>query len=141
MRTRLAALRVSSIHMSLRLLPDVAQLATPAHRLLPAEDLFHPFAHFLAHCVPGMARGPLVDRAASAGRCVLGDSWTSPRGPGHKRIRARENALHPFFKLVTRLTTNWRAINGPNQLLFLITGDRFVDGNLQRQPPTEGVAA
>jgi transposase-like protein len=58
-----------------------------------------------------------------------------------KRLRVRENALHLVFKLVTRLSLNWRAINGPNQLLLLIAGERFVDGKLQRQPNTEGLAA
>lgn len=58
-----------------------------------------------------------------------------------KRMRVRENALYLVFKLVTRLSLNWRAINGPNQLLLLLAGERFVDGKLQRQPNTEGVAA
>jgi hypothetical protein len=44
----------------------------------------------------------------------------------------RENALYLVFKLVTRLSLNWRAINGPNQLLLLLAGERFVDGKLQR---------
>ena len=61
-----------------------------------------------------------------------------------KRMRVRENALYLVFKLVTRLSTNWRAINGPNQLLLLLAGERFVDGKLQRRhQPTnvEGTAA
>jgi hypothetical protein len=58
-----------------------------------------------------------------------------------KRMRVRENALYLVFKLVTRLSLNWRAINGPNQLLLLIAGGRFVDGKLRRQPNTEGLAA
>ena len=58
-----------------------------------------------------------------------------------KRMRVRENALYMVVKLVTRLSLNWRAINGPNQLHLLIAGERFVDGKLQRQPNTEGVAA
>jgi hypothetical protein len=37
--------------------------------------------------------------------------------------------------------TNGRAINGPNQLPLLIVGEGFVDGKLQRQPHTKGVAA
>jgi hypothetical protein len=38
---------------------------------------------------------------------------------------------------------NWRAINGPNQLLLLLAGERFVDGKLRRDQPTntEGAAA
>jgi len=58
-----------------------------------------------------------------------------------KRMRVRENALYLVFKLVTRLSMNWRAVNGPNQLLLLLAGERFIDGKLQRQPNTEGVAA
>jgi transposase-like protein len=58
-----------------------------------------------------------------------------------KRMRVRENALYLVFKLVTRLSLNWRAINGPNQLLLLIAGERFVDRKLRRQPNTEGLAA
>lgn len=58
-----------------------------------------------------------------------------------KRMRVRENALYLVFKLVLRLSTNWRAINGRNQLSLLLAGERFVDGRLQRQPTTEGAAA
>jgi hypothetical protein len=45
-------------------------------------------------------------------------------------MRVRENALYLVFKLVMRLSTNWRAINGRNQLSLLLAGDRFVDGRL-----------
>ena len=59
-----------------------------------------------------------------------------------KRMRVRENALYLVFKLVTRLSMNWRALNGPNQIALLIAGERFVDGKLQRaQPTTEDAAA
>jgi hypothetical protein len=62
------------------------------------------------------------------------------RAPAHQRCqahaRARERPLL-VFKLVTRLSLNWRAINGPNQMLLLLAGGRFVDGKLQRQPNTE----
>jgi hypothetical protein len=40
-----------------------------------------------------------------------------------------------------RLSTNWRAINGRNQLSLLLAGERFVDGRLQRQPTQEDAAA
>jgi transposase-like protein len=33
-----------------------------------------------------------------------------------KRLRVRENALYLVFKLVLRLSLNWRGINAPNQL-------------------------
>ncbi len=58
-----------------------------------------------------------------------------------KRMRVRENALYLVFKLILRLGTNWRAINGRNQISLLLAGERFVDGRLQRQPATEGAAA
>ena len=53
-----------------------------------------------------------------------------------RRMRVRENALYLVFKLVTRLSMNWRAINAPNQLALLLAGDTFVDGKLRRQQPT-----
>jgi transposase-like protein len=60
-----------------------------------------------------------------------------------RRIRVRENALYLVFKLVTRLSLNWRAINGPNQLNLLLAGEHFVDGKLNRDQPAnmEGAAA
>lgn len=58
-----------------------------------------------------------------------------------KRMHVRENALYLVFKLVTRLSINWRAINAPNQLTLLIARQRFVDGKLQVDPlPAEAVA-
>jgi transposase-like protein len=59
-----------------------------------------------------------------------------------KRMRVRENALYLVFKLVTRLSMTWRAINAPNQIALLLADHRFVDGKLhldQRSP--EDVAA
>jgi transposase-like protein len=47
-----------------------------------------------------------------------------------KRMRVRENALYLVFKLVTRLSLNWRVINAPNQLRLLLAGHRFQDGQL-----------
>ena len=60
-----------------------------------------------------------------------------------KRQRSRENALYLVFKLVMRLSTNWRPINGHNQLALLLEGERFDDGRLRRTPTTtmEGSAA
>ena len=46
-------------------------------------------------------------------------------------MRVRENALYLVFKLVGRLSLNWRGINAPNQLQLLLTDHRFVDGKLQ----------
>ncbi len=59
-----------------------------------------------------------------------------------KRMRVRENALYLVFKLVGRLSLNWRGINAPNQLQLLLAGNRFVDGKIQLdQAAPEDVAA
>ena len=47
-----------------------------------------------------------------------------------KRLRVRENALYLVFKLVLRLSLNWRGINAPNQLRLLLVGHQFRDGQL-----------
>ena len=57
-------------------------------------------------------------------------------------MRVRENALYLVFKLVSRLSLNWRTINAPNQLQLLLTGHQFVDGKLHLDQATqEDVAA
>jgi hypothetical protein len=38
--------------------------------------------------------------------------------------------LYLVFKLVTRLSLNWRGINAPNQLKLLLAGHHFQDGQL-----------
>ena len=60
-----------------------------------------------------------------------------------KRLRSRENALYLVFKVVLRLSTNWRPINGRNQLALLLDGESFDDGRLRRTPASnmEGTAA
>lgn len=60
-----------------------------------------------------------------------------------KRMHKRENALYLTFKLVCRLSTTWRPINGVNQLALLLAGHRYIDGKLQLDQPItqEGVAA
>ena len=59
-----------------------------------------------------------------------------------KRLRSRENALYLVFTLVLRLSTNWRPINGRNQLALLLDGEHFDDGRLRRTPTTmEGTGA
>ena len=55
----------------------------------------------------------------------------------NKWMRVRENALYLVFKLVCRLSTNWRTINAPNQLTLLLAGHRFVDGRLHLVQPTQ----
>jgi putative transposase len=47
-----------------------------------------------------------------------------------KRLHVRENALYLVFKLVLRLSMNWRGINAPNQLRLLLAGHIFHDGQL-----------
>ena len=47
-----------------------------------------------------------------------------------KRLKVRENALYLVFKLVMRLSLNWRGINAPNQLRLLLAGHQFRDGHL-----------
>jgi hypothetical protein len=43
-------------------------------------------------------------------------------------LRVPDNALYPVFKLVLRLSLNWRGINAPNQLRLLLVGYNFQDG-------------
>jgi hypothetical protein len=45
-------------------------------------------------------------------------------------MRVRENALYLVFKLVARLSLNWRGIKAPNQLRLLLAGHEFQDGQL-----------
>jgi transposase-like protein len=47
-----------------------------------------------------------------------------------KRLKVRESALYLVFKLVMRLSLNWRSINAPNQLRLLLAGHQFRDGQL-----------
>jgi hypothetical protein len=49
-----------------------------------------------------------------------------------KRLQVRENALYLVFKLVLRLSMNWRGINAPNQVRLLLTGHVSRDGQLAR---------
>jgi putative transposase len=52
------------------------------------------------------------------------------RTDASKRLRVPDNALYLVFKLVLRLSLNWRAINAPNQLRLLLAGHVFRDGQL-----------
>lgn len=61
-----------------------------------------------------------------------------------KRLRSRENVLYLVFKLIQRLSQNWRALNGGENLLRLVLeGAAFVDGVHQprREAPAADVAA
>ena len=49
-----------------------------------------------------------------------------------RRIRSRENALYLVFKLVERLSGNWRVLNGGENLMALVlAGCGFEDGILK----------
>jgi hypothetical protein len=52
------------------------------------------------------------------------------RTDASKRLRVRDNALYLVFKLVLRLSLNWRGINAPNQLKLLLAGHQYRDGQL-----------
>jgi transposase-like protein len=60
-----------------------------------------------------------------------------------KRMRTRETALYLVFKLVERLSQNWRALNGGENLMTLVLeGCTFTDGVLQPRPvPAEAAQA
>jgi transposase-like protein len=60
-----------------------------------------------------------------------------------KRLRAAESALYLVFKLVLRLSLNWRRITAPNQLRLLLAGHQFRDGRLllEASPPVAQAAA
>jgi transposase-like protein len=58
-----------------------------------------------------------------------------------KRMRVRENALYLVFKLVTRLSMNWRCLDAPNQLTLLLLDHRFVNGKLQLAQTSQEEAA
>ena len=47
-----------------------------------------------------------------------------------KRLRVRESALYLVFKLVLRLSLNWRGFNAPNQLRLLLDAHQFRNGQL-----------
>jgi transposase-like protein len=51
-----------------------------------------------------------------------------------RRMRRRDNALYLVFKIVERLSQNWRSLNGGANLMTLVLeGYTFKDGILQRQ--------
>ena len=59
-----------------------------------------------------------------------------------KRARVRENALYLVFKIVERLATRWRTLNGGATVMSLVlAGERFDDGILVRRPPREEARA
>lgn len=51
-----------------------------------------------------------------------------------RRMRRQDNAIYLVFKIVQRLSRNWRALNGGANLMKLVLeGCRFKDGMLQRE--------
>jgi putative transposase len=59
-----------------------------------------------------------------------------------RRMRRRDNALYLVFKIVERLSRNWRAINGGANLMALVLEERkFKDGILQREKMPEPAGA
>ena len=59
-----------------------------------------------------------------------------------KRLRQREAALYLVFKIVERLSRNWRTLNGGATLMtLLLEGSGFKDGVLQPRPAPEAIAA
>jgi len=59
-----------------------------------------------------------------------------------KRMRRRDNALYLVFKVVQRLSRNWRGLNGGANLMTLVLeGCTFKDGVLQRRQSQEVVGA
>ena len=58
-----------------------------------------------------------------------------------KRLRQREAALYLVFKIVERLSGNWRTLNGGATLMtLLLEGCVFKDGVLQPRPAPEAAA-
>ena len=59
-----------------------------------------------------------------------------------RRRRRRDNALYLVFKIVERLSQNWRSLNGgENPMTLVLEGYTFKDGILQRQEIPELVGA
>jgi len=55
-----------------------------------------------------------------------------------RRMRRRDNALYLVFKIVERLSRNWRSLNGGANLMTLVLdGCTFKDGILQREEMPE----
>jgi transposase-like protein len=55
-----------------------------------------------------------------------------------RRMRRRDNALYLVFKIVERLSRNWRSLNGGGNLMTMVLeGCTFKDGILQREKMAE----
>lgn len=59
-----------------------------------------------------------------------------------RRMRRRDNALYLVFKIVERLSRNWRSLNGGGNLMTMVLeGCTFKDGILQREKVPEMAGA
>lgn len=59
-----------------------------------------------------------------------------------RRLRRQDNTLYLVFKVVQRLSGNWRALNGgANLMALVIAGCSFKDGLMQRQETPQMVGA
>lgn len=59
-----------------------------------------------------------------------------------KRMRRRDNALYLAFKIVERLSRNWRGLNGGVNLMALVLeGETFRDGIRQTRNMSEKILA
>ena len=59
-----------------------------------------------------------------------------------RRMKQRKSALYLVFKVVQRLSQNWRVLNGGANLMTLVfAGCIFKDGILQHQDMTQLIAA
>jgi len=76
---------------------------------------------------------------ASRGKFGLPAAWRAE--VSESQLRVRGNVLYMVFKLATRLSTNWRGINAPNQLHLLLAGYPVVDGQRQLSQPSPEEAA
>ena len=57
-----------------------------------------------------------------------------------RRVRCRDNALYLVFKLVERLSSRWRGLNGGENLMALVLeGAVFKDGIRQAKNPRQTV--
>jgi transposase-like protein len=59
-----------------------------------------------------------------------------------RRMKRRDNALYLVFKIVERLSRNWRSLNGGGNLMTMVLeGNTFKDGILQREKVPEMAGA
>ena len=73
--------------------------------------------------IPGTKEGlPAIEESIFAGVRLRTD--VTKRGPN------RENAQYLIFKLIERLSQNWRRVTGSNLCQLVLSGRQFTDGRL-----------